>query len=137
MFMLNRWHRRPPRGPPEAQCAGSARYFGNLFPFALNFSPNSVSGPVPLGLVWQSPHALPVVLANSVVAVAGRVITNDAAPTITPTAAVPQTRVNVFPAFIFILGLSCADVAQLLGYHIQGTRSSPCEIVQTCTDQHD
>ena len=28
-----------------------APYFGSLFPFALNASPNAVSGPPPLGLV--------------------------------------------------------------------------------------
>ena len=40
--------------------AGSHRYSGSLFPFALNFAPNSVSGPPPLGFVWQSPQAFPV-----------------------------------------------------------------------------
>jgi len=37
---------------------------GNLFPFALNASPNGVSLPPPVALSWHSPQALPVWVAN-------------------------------------------------------------------------
>ena len=37
---------------------------GNLFPFALNASPNDVSLPPPVALSWHSPQALPVWVAN-------------------------------------------------------------------------
>ena len=37
---------------------------GNLFPFALNASPNGVSLPPPVALSWHCPQAFPVSVAN-------------------------------------------------------------------------
>lgn len=68
----------------------ACRYGGILFPFALNFSPNAVSSPPPLGLVWQTAQDLCVSAANLGVAEAGWDITRAMvlAATIAPAASV-------------------------------------------------
>jgi hypothetical protein len=76
---------------------------GNLFPFALNASPNGVSLPPPVALWWHCPQAFPVCVANVGVAFAGREIVKNVVPAIKIIAAVPQTRTNALFAFTFIL----------------------------------
>ena len=77
---------------------------GNLFPFALNASPNGVSLPPPVALSWHCPQAFPVSLANLAVASAGREMTRLAVPAIKISVAVlKKTATSAFLAFIFIV----------------------------------
>src|SRR3954469_15993428 len=76
---------------------------GNLFPFALNASPNGVSLPPPVALSWHCPQAFPVSLANLAVASAGREMTRLAVPAIKISVAVLKTATSAFLAFIFIV----------------------------------
>jgi hypothetical protein len=95
-------------------------YFGSLFPFALNASPNDVSGPPPAGLVWHVPQDLPVSLANWAVAEAGRAASNEAAPVSASAAARLNVVTRVILAFIGIFsgGDSGSDSADSRREHI-------------------
>jgi len=96
---------------------------GNLFPFALNASPNGVSLPPPVALSWHCPQAFPVSVANLAVASAGREIIRQAVPAIKINAAVLKTRTRAFLAFTFIV------VSGLLMRLVQlpQTKPNPCQ----------
>ena len=96
---------------------------GNLFPFALNASPNGVSLPPPVALSWHCPQAFPVSVANRAVASAGREIIRQAVPAIKINAAVLKTRTRAFLAFTFIV------VSGLLMRLVQlpQTKPNPCQ----------
>jgi len=96
---------------------------GNLFPFALNASPNDVSLPPPVALSWHCPQAFPVSVANLAVASAGREIIRQAVPAIKINAAVLKTRTRAFLAFTFIV------VSGLLMRLVQlpQTKPNPCQ----------
>jgi hypothetical protein len=96
---------------------------GNLFPFALNASPNGVSLPPPVALSWHCPQAFPVSVANRAVASAGREIIRQAVPAIKINAAVLKTRTRAFLAFTFIV------VSELLMRLVQfpQTKPNPCQ----------
>jgi len=95
---------------------------GNLFPFALNASPNGVSLPPPVALSWHCPQAFPVSVANLAVASAGREIIRQAVPAIKINAAVLKTRTRAFLALTFIV------VSELLMRLVQlpQTKPNPC-----------
>ena len=73
---------------------------GILLPFALNCAPNGVSAPPPAGLVWQSPHDLPVALAKAAVADAGMANTSAPAAAMIVAAASPVTMANALVSFM-------------------------------------
>jgi hypothetical protein len=126
----------------EAQRA--ERYFGSLLPLALNFSPSGVSAPPPAGLVWQSPQAFPVSLANCAVAAAGRETSKEAAPASANMAAVLHAMTSAIFAFTFIVGLSNCDEGVMvdsrrksgtLGLYAVARRVRRETLDQDCDDQ--
>jgi hypothetical protein len=115
----------------DAQVDRGKVYVGILLPFALNFSPNGVSAPLPLGFVWQAPHDCFVSVANCAVAAAGREIINEVAPATTSTAAVLQVMTNHCFLGIFIIPrilysyISWRPRTSMLGAHFVILRPAP------------
>jgi hypothetical protein len=105
---------------------------GNLFPFALNASPNGVSLPPPVALSWHCPQAFPVSLANLAVASAGREMTRLAVPAIKISVAVLKTATSAFLAFIFIV------VSGLWTRLVQSPQAEPLRAnVRPCHIKHE
>jgi hypothetical protein len=92
---------------------------GNLFPFALNASPNAVSLPPPAGLTWHSPQAFPVSAANFGVASAGREVIKHTVPAIKIPATVPMT-INRALSLVFTF-IAVSRLSMSLGRSLQAT----------------